>query len=65
MKVHSTSDVEIRNLIIKGLRENDGFCPCIINSKGKEEYRCMCEDFRNNTPVGKTCHCGLYIKDEQ
>ena len=65
MKVHSTPDVEVRNLIIKGLRENDGYCPCIMNSKGKEEYRCMCEDFRKNVPVGETCHCGLYIKDEQ
>lgn len=65
MKVHSTSNVELRKMIVAGLRENDGFCPCVIDSKGKEEYRCMCQDFRENVAIGEACHCGLYIKDEQ
>ena len=65
MKVHATPDEELKNIVRKGLKENDGYCPCVRNSKGKEEYKCMCEDFRNNTPVGSSCHCGLYIKDEQ
>ena len=65
MKVHVTNDIELRNTIREGLINNDGYCPCILKSKGKPEYKCMCQDFLNNTPVGQSCHCGLYIKDEQ
>ena len=65
MKVHVTSDEELKKSIRCALKENQGYCPCVVDSFGKEQYRCMCEDFRNNTPVGQTCHCGLYIKDEQ
>lgn len=64
MKIHVTEDAELATTIRQSLRENDGYCPCIYQSKGKEEYRCLCVDFRHNVPVGGTCHCGLYIKDE-
>jgi ferredoxin-thioredoxin reductase catalytic subunit len=64
MKIHVTDNNELKNLIRQGLKNNDGYCPCIMNSRGKEEYKCMCEDFRINTPVGQSCHCELYIKDE-
>lgn len=65
MKVHVTSNEELKQLIRHGLKDNDGYCPCVVNSKGHEQYKCMCEDFLNNVPVGQSCHCGLYIKDEQ
>lgn len=65
MKIHVTDNKELKQLIRKGLKENDGYCPCVLNSKGKEEYKCMCQDFLNNTRVGGTCYCGLYIKDEE
>ena len=64
MKVHITEDAELRNSVRNALKMNDGYCPCILNSKGKEEYKCMCRDFIENTPAGEHCHCGLYIKDE-
>lgn len=64
MKVHVVPDKEHVMTIRKALRDNDGYCPCIYQSKGKVEYLCPCEDFRTKTPVGKKCHCGLYIKDE-
>ena len=64
MKVHVNPDKEVAEMIRQGLRENDGYCPCIYQSKGKPEYKCMCYDFLNNVQVGKPCHCGLYIKDE-
>lgn len=63
MKAHLNSDMEIVQMIRAALKENDGYCPCVHNSKGKIEYKCMCKDFRENTKVGDTCHCGLYIKD--
>lgn len=65
MKAHLNPNKEIVDTIRQGLRENDGYCPCIYESKGKSEYKCMCKDFLENIPAGKTCHCGLYIKDEQ
>ena len=65
MKVHVTEDKELQTVIRQGLKENDGYCPCVFQSRGKEEYKCLCQDFINNIPVGQSCHCGLYIKDEQ
>lgn len=65
MKVHVTTDIELRDAIRNGLKQNDGYCPCIANSKGKAEYKCICQDMRDNVKVGEPCHCGLYIKDEQ
>jgi ferredoxin-thioredoxin reductase catalytic subunit len=65
MKVHVTGDTELRDSVRTALAANDGYCPCVLNSKGKQEYKCMCHAFIENTPVGESCHCGLYIKDEQ
>lgn len=64
MKIHITSDEELKNIILSGLKENNWYCPCILNSKGQEDYRCICKDMRENVQVGESCHCGLYIKDE-
>ena len=64
MKLHVTDNEELRTFIRDALRLNDGFCPCIKDSKGKEEYRCICEEMRTKIQVGQTCHCGLYVKDE-
>ena len=65
MRAHMTNDEEIKQYVKQGLKENDWYCPCVVGSKGKPEYKCMCEDFRINVVVGQPCHCGLYIKAEQ
>lgn len=65
MKLHITTDMELKNRIRQALKENDGFCPCVVDSKGNEDYRCICKEMREVIPAGKSCHCGLYIKDEQ
>ena len=64
MRIHINEDKEIVAAIRAGLRENDGYCPCVLNSKGNEDYKCICKEMREQVPVGQTCHCGLYIKDE-
>ena len=64
MKVHISPDKELVATIKAALKENDVYCPCIYKSKGKPEYKCMCQDFITNIKTGETCHCGLYIKDE-
>ena len=65
MKAHVIEDTTIRDTIRAALKANDWYCPCVVDSKNKPEYKCMCQDFLNNVPVGETCHCGLYIKDKQ
>lgn len=64
MRLHVNTDKELVQTIREGLRENDGYCPCVLNSKGNEDYRCICKEMREQVPVGQTCHCGLYVKDE-
>ena len=64
MKIHVVEDKEHVQIIRKGLKDNEGYCPCVYQSRGKIEYLCPCKDFREKTPVGGKCHCGLYIKDE-
>lgn len=64
MRVKVTNDIDIRHAVIPGLKANDGYCPCVANSKGKPEYKCWCQDFRENVPVGGTCHCMLFTKIE-
>ena len=64
MKMHFTENLDIKNFVCQGLKENEGYCPCIFQSRGKLEYKCPCDDFKKNIQIGQTCHCGLYIKDE-
>ena len=64
MKLHVSDNEMVVKNIRAALRENDGYCPCVYQSKGKQEYKCICKDFIENVQVGQTCHCGLYIKDE-
>ncbi len=63
MKKHFTDDLELRQAILERLKNNGGYCPCVVQSYGKPQYKCLCENFRLHTPVGEACHCGLYIKD--
>lgn len=63
MKKHFTDNIEMKEIILQGLKENNGYCPCIYESEGKPEYKCPCKDFRENILKGQLCHCGLYIKD--
>ena len=65
MKVKVTDNEIIKNKVRAALKENDFYCPCVVDSKGKVEYLCMCQDFRENTKAGETCFCGLYIKTEE
>ena len=64
MRAHVTDNKELREQISKAIQDNNGYCPCVLNSQGKEEYKCVCRDFIDNVKPGESCHCGLYIKDE-
>jgi len=58
MKIRVSDDKGLVAEIKRKLKENDGFCPCVIVKN--EDTKCMCKEFREMSEG--TCHCGLYIK---
>lgn len=52
MKIHVTPDIQLAYFIREGLKMNEGYCPCVLDSKGKEEYRCICKEMREQIKVG-------------
>ena len=62
MKYRLSDDKITVNFIKQRLMGNDGYCPRVMDSHGREECKCLCDDFINNTEKGETCRCGLYVK---
>jgi ferredoxin-thioredoxin reductase catalytic subunit len=60
MKIRLNPDLELVNMIRKKLKDNDGYCPCVIEKN--EDTKCMCKAFKEQE--SGECHCGLYIKGE-
>lgn len=50
-------DKDFLNKILEAIKENDGYCPCVL--KKNEDTLCPCKEFRTN----KKCHCRLYVED--
>ena len=56
-------DRELVKTVKEGLRRTDGYCPC--RREKKEEYRCICEEFRKqmaDPSFEGYCHCMLHYK---
>ena len=65
MKITMNPDKEIVNTIKEGLKMKGGYCPCRLEKK--EEYKCMCEEFRAQIADPEFegyCHCMLYYKSK-
>lgn len=62
MKIRLNDDKELVEKIRIALRKTGNHCPC--RAQFTDETLCPCKEFRENTPVGETCYCGLYIKEE-
>lgn len=62
MKYRYSDDKYTVSFLKSRLQDNDGYCPSHLDSRGIEEYKCPCKDFRENTKKGETCACGLYVK---
>lgn len=63
MKITLNPDEEIVRLVKEGLKRTGGYCPCRVEKK--EEYRCMCEEFKAqlaDPDFEGYCHCMLYYK---
>lgn len=53
--------IEVNSRIRKAVRENGGYCPCMIDKT--PDTKCMCKDFREQQTPGP-CHCGRFEKVE-
>ena len=71
MRIRVSDDKQLVKDIRNKLQYNkeiygSAFCPCVLpslyKSENKEDYICMCKEFREQ-PYGE-CHCGLYIKEQ-
>ncbi len=57
-KIKLSEDKEHVKAIQKALKDNDGYCPCMVFKT--PDTKCMCKEFREMEEG--TCHCGLYVK---
>lgn len=65
MAVRLNENKEIVDMIRKGLKEKDGYCPCRLQKT--EENKCMCKEFRDQIADPEFegyCHCMLYYKSK-
>ena len=46
--------------IERALDRCDGYCPCVPNAIGNEDYKCPCKIFREE----QKCCCQLYVMEE-
>ncbi len=65
MKIRFNDNPLVVERIRKGLIKKEGYCPCRLEKK--EEYICMCEEFREqiaDPDFEGYCHCMLYYKEK-
>ena len=65
MKIRLNEDKEVVAAVQEGLKAKGGYCPCRVGKK--EEYKCMCEEFRAQIADPEFegyCHCMLYYKEK-
>ncbi|NLD20288.1 MAG: ferredoxin thioredoxin reductase catalytic beta chain [Clostridiales bacterium] len=65
MAVRLNENQEVVEVIRKGLKEKNGYCPC--RREIKEENKCMCREFKDqieDPDFEGYCHCMLYYKSK-
>lgn len=65
MRILVNENRAIVERIRQGLMKKEGYCPCRLEKK--EEYYCMCEEFREqiaDPDFEGYCHCMLYYKEK-
>ena len=61
MKIILNSDKKLVAEINAELKENGGYCPCVLEQT--PDTKCMCKAFREQDYPGE-CHCGKFVKIE-
>ncbi len=59
LKIIPNPDKEEYDEITQAVKDNDGYCPCLIIRN--PDTKCICKEFREQATEG-FCHCGRYIK---
>lgn len=59
MIIKNNPNRDQRNIIIKAIADNGGYCCCALEKT--PDTKCMCRAFREQTESG-FCGCGLYYK---
>ena len=62
LKIIENPDRETFVKTTVALKNNNGYCPCLIDRT--ENSKCICIDFKFQSTTGK-CHCGRYVKVPQ
>ena len=64
-KVRLNENELVVQTVREGLKRTGGYCPC--RTERKEEYKCMCEEFRqqiDDPNYEGYCHCFLYYTEK-
>lgn len=59
--IRFTKDEDVKEVVLRALKNNEGYCPCKIDRI--PENKCMCKEFREQ--LEGECHCGLYVKERK
>ena len=59
LKIVKNPDDNVYQKITQAVKDNDGYCPCMINKTA--DTKCPCKEFREQDFEGE-CHCGRYCK---
>ena len=59
LKIVKNPDDNVYQEITQAVKDNDGYCPCMINKTA--DTKCPCKEFRKQDFEGE-CHCGRYLK---
>ena len=59
LKIVKNPDDNVYQEITQAVKDNDGYCPCMISKS--DDTKCPCKEFREQTNEGE-CHCGRYLK---
>ena len=65
MEIKLNPNKEVVDIIKKGLKEKNGYCPCKLEIS--EDTKCMCKEFRDQIADENFegfCHCMLYYKSK-
>lgn len=58
-KILLNQDQVVVDYVRKGLKDNEGYCPCRLIKV--DENKCRCLEFKSQKSTG-FCHCGLFYK---
>lgn len=63
MKITTNPDKDYVRKIKAQIKENNGYCPCKVVKTA--DTKCMCKEFKEMIERGESgsCHCGLYISE--